>query len=182
MPIGTDVTILDGAYFDAGPDLHGGTNALTIYLRARDPRGAWDSALFAKRGGHDLVHFNLFSADLPEKPGADLGFEIRTDRGFAQVSFPVSQIAATAWHDLVGRYDGKNLELFCDGQRMAGKPWSGVLQLNREPLLIGAETDGGKVVRHFHGEVETAALWAWALTDEEVRTLSVVGTRRDSGR
>ena len=31
---GTDVVILDGAYFDAGPDLHGGTEATTVYLRA----------------------------------------------------------------------------------------------------------------------------------------------------
>ena len=55
---------------------------------------------------------------------------------------------------------------------MAGKPWSGALQQNREPLLIGAETDGGKVVRHFRGELETAALWPRALTDGEVAVLS----------
>jgi hypothetical protein len=42
---------------------------------------------------------------------------------------------------------------------------------NREPLLIGAETDAGKVVRHFQGELGEAALWSRALTDEEVRTL-----------
>jgi len=164
---------LDGAYFDAGPDLHGGEEAVTVYLRARDPRGVWDSALFAKRGSREQVHFNLFSVDLPETPGADIGFEIRTDRGFAMVSFPVSQIESTAWHDLVGRYDGKNLEILCDGRRMAGKTWSGKLQKNREPLLIGAETDSGKVVRHFRGELEEAAVWSRALTDEEVDSLSV---------
>jgi len=87
------------------------------------------------------------------------------------VSFPVSQIEAAAWHDLVGRYDGKTLEIFCDGRRMAGKPWSGTMQKNREPLLIGAETDSGKVLRHFHGEMEAAALWPRALTAEEVELL-----------
>ena len=179
---GTDVVILDGAYFDAGPDLHGGTDAVTVYLRARDPRGVWDSALVAKRGSHEQVHFNLFSVDLPETPGADIGFEIRTDRGFAMISFPISQIEATAWHDLVGRYDGKTLELFCDGRRMTGKPWSGVLQKNREPLLIGAETDAGKVVRHFRGELEEAALWSRALTDDEVAVLSGVEKSGKPGR
>ena len=167
----TDVVVLDGAYFDAGPDLHGGDEAVTVYLRVRDPRGVWNSALFAKRGSREQVHFNLFSVDLPETPGPDIGFEIRTDRGFAMVSFPVSQIESTAWHDLVGRYDGKNLELFCDGRRIAGKPWSGKLEKNREPLLIGAETDSSKVVRHFRGELEAAALWSRALTDEEVALL-----------
>jgi len=168
---GADVVVLDGAYFDAGPDLHGGDDAVTLYLRVRDPRGTWDSALFAKRGSREQLHFNLFSVDLPKTPGPDIGFEIRTDRGFAMVSFPVSQIEAAAWQDLVGRYDGKNLEIFCDGRRMAGNPWSGTLQKNREPLLIGAEKDPGKVVRHFRGELEAAALWSRALTDEEVALL-----------
>lgn len=171
----TDVVILDGAYFDAGPDLPGGTEALTVYVRARDPRGVWDAALFGKRGSREQVQFNLFGTDLPETPGSDLGFEIRTDRGLAMVSFPVSQIEATAWHDLVGRYDGRTLDLFCDGRRLATKPWSGALRQNREPLLIGAETDAGKVVRHFRGELEEAALWSRALTDDEVAMLSGLG-------
>lgn len=169
---GAEAVLLDGAYFDAGPDLHGGEETVTVYLRARDPRGLWSSALFAKRGSREQVHFNLFSVDLPETPGADIGFEIRTDGGFAMVSFPVSQIEARAWHDLVGRYDGRSLELFCNGRRMAQQPWSGRLQRNREPLLIGAETDGARVVRHFHGELETAALWTRALSDEEIAWLS----------
>jgi hypothetical protein len=137
-------------------------------LRARDPGGAWNSALFGKGRGEDKVYFNLFSADLPGTPGTDIGFEIKTDHGFAMVSFPASQIEVAAWHDLAGRYDGKTLELFCDGRRMASKPWSGKFVTNSEPLLIGAETDHGKVVRHFQGELEEAALWSRALTDDEL--------------
>ncbi|MBP9899840.1 MAG: DUF1080 domain-containing protein [Verrucomicrobia subdivision 3 bacterium] len=178
----TDVVVLDGAYFDAGPDLSGGTEALTVYVRARDPRGVWDAALFGKRGSREQVQFNLFGTNLPETPGGDLGFEIRTDRGWVMVSFPVSQIAATAWLDLVGRFDGKTLDLFCDGRRMAGKPWSGDLQKNSEPLLIGAETDAGKVVRHFRGELEAAALWSRALTDDELAMLSGVEKPGKAGR
>jgi hypothetical protein len=169
---GADVVLLDGAYFDAGPELHGGEDMVTVYLRARDPRGLWNSALVAKRGSREQVHLNLSGVDVPETSGTDIGFEIRTDRGFAVVSFPVSQIEAAAWHDLVGRYDGRSLELFCNGRRMAHQPWSGRLLRNREPLLIGAETDGGRVVRHFHGELETAALWSRALSDEEIAWLS----------
>ncbi len=178
----TDVVILDGAYFDAGPDLPGGPEALTVYVRARDPRGVWDAALFGKRGSREQVQFSLFGTDLPETPGGDIGFEIRTDQGLAMVSFPVSQIEATAWHDLVGRFDGKTLDLFCDGRRMAGKPWSGDLQKNSEPLLIGAETDTGKVVRRFRGELEEAALWSRALTDDEVAMLSGVKKPGKAGR
>ncbi len=169
---GARVVLLDGAYFDAGPKLHAGTDQATVFLRARDPRGQWTSALFAKRGGHDRVHLNLFSTDLAETLGPDIGFEVRTEEGFVMISFPVSKIEATAWHDLVGRYDGKDLALFCDGKRLASKPCRGALIRNDEPLLIGAETDGGKVVRHFHGELEEAALWSRALNDEEIGVLS----------
>ena len=48
----------------------------------------------------------------------------------------------------------------------------GVSVAGAEPLLIGAETDGGKAVRPFHGEVEEAAVWARALFDDEVAALS----------
>jgi hypothetical protein len=79
---------------------------------------------------------------------------------------------ASAWHDLVGRYDGKSLAVFCDGKPMSMKSARGNLVRNSEPLLIGAETDNGKVVRHFHGEMEEAALWPRALTDSEIGSLT----------
>jgi hypothetical protein len=166
------VMLLAGAYFDAGKELHASADQLTVYLRLRDPAGKWNSALMAKRGGQDRVHINLFGADLPGTTGPDVGFEIRTAQGFARTSFPVSRIDATAWHDLVGRYDGKTLAIFCDGRLMASQPARGALVRNAEPLLIGAETDDGKVVRHFHGEVEEAAIWPRALTDDQLAALA----------
>lgn len=165
------VMLLDGAHLDSGKDLHAPGDQLTVYLRLRDPQGKWNSALMAKRGDLDRVHFNLFSADLPGTSGSDVGFEIRTSEGFFQTSFPVSAIDATAWHNLVGRYDGKTVGIFCDGRLMASQPATGTLMQNAEPLLIGAETDGGKVVRNFWGEVEEAAFWPRALRDAEITAL-----------
>lgn len=166
------VAELSGGYFDAGKDLNISGHAITVFLRAHDPKGSWQYALLAKRGGHDTVNFNLFSAELGETPGPDIGFEVHTANGFAMVSFPVSRIDATAWHDLVGRYDGEFIEIICDGNAMARKPWKGGdLTLNQEPLLIGAETDGGKVARQFHGDLEEAAVWSRALSDSELATV-----------
>ena len=119
------------------------------------------------------MHFNLFSTDLPDSKGADIGFEVRTQRGFVMISFPMSKIEPTAWHDLVGRYDGRSLSLFCDGRLMVSKPCEGKLVHNEEPLLIGAETDGGKVVRNMRGELEEAGLWGRGLSDEEIGLLSL---------
>ena len=168
---GAKVAVFNNAYFDAGKQIAFKGNAITVYLRARDPKGTWGTALFAKRGFHTLVQFNLFSIDLPKTPGADIGFEIRTEQGFTMLSFPVSAIDPTAWHDFAGRYDGNVVELLCDGKVMARRVWRGFLNQNNEPLLIGAETDHGRPARFFTGEMEEAALWARALTDDELATV-----------
>ena len=156
------------SWLDGGKQWNVPGHALTVFLRARVPDGNWSQALFAKRGGHDQVHFNLFGVDLPGQQGTDIGFEIRTDRGSFQTSFPVSRIDPLAWHDLAGRYDGASIEILCDGKVMAHAAASGELVPNDEPILVGAETDAGRVVRPFTGQLEEAALWTRALTDDEL--------------
>jgi hypothetical protein len=145
--------------------------AMTVWMRARVPDGRWNSALIGKRGGQDSCNFNLFSADLAETPGSDICFEIRTDRGLAMTSFPVAKIDATAWHDLVGRYDGESIQILCDGKVMSRKPATGSLVMNQAPLLIGAENRGGQVVHRFSGEMEFAGLWTRALSDKELAAM-----------
>lgn len=144
---------------------------MTVWLRARAPEGDWTHALVAKRGGHDTCNFNLFSVDLPETPGPDIGFEVHTDRGFFMVSFPVSRIDAKTWHDLTGIYDGTAIRVLCDGHEMAKTPARGRLTANQEPLLIGAETNHGQVVRPFTGDMADVGLWTRALTEQEIATL-----------
>jgi hypothetical protein len=140
-------------------------------LRARDPAGSWNAALFGKRGGDGTVEFNLFSKKSPGGASAEIGFELTTAQGVARVSFPVSHIEAAAWHNLVGRYDGTSIEIFCDGRRMASKPWRGAIVANDGPVLIGAEMNASEPARHFRGEVEEAALWGRALSDQELANL-----------
>ncbi len=159
--------VVQGGWFDAG-DWSTPGEAITVYLRVKAADGNWSHGLFAKRGSHDETNFNLFGVDLPGTKGDDLGFEIHTDQGFFQVSFPASEIDTSAWHDLVGRYDGKSLAIFCDGKLMASMPASGSLTQNREPILIGAETAGGQAVRPFRGQLERASLWTKALTLNEI--------------
>jgi hypothetical protein len=84
--------------------------------------------LFNKHGGHETVNFNLFSTDLPDTPGPDIGFELHSQRGFVRVSFPVRRALRRQNH----RAD---LRWASDGE----KTWRGDLTANNEPLLIGAE-------------------------------------------
>lgn len=167
-------TRFDRSYFDLQMEFNKprhwnvAGDAMTVLLRARVPDGTWNSALLAKRGNHAVCNFNLFSTDLPDTRGPDIGFELRTDAGFFMVSFPVSKIDPTVWLDLAGRYDGTKIQVLCNGRVMAEKSAHGKLTANNEPLLIGAETADGKVVRPFTGEMELAALWSRALSDAEL--------------
>lgn len=164
---GAKVARLAEGYFDAGKSLNLTGDQCTIFLRARDPHGKWGTALLAKRGSHNTVQFNLYSLL------GKIGFELRTEMGgFVGVTFPLSDINPKAWHDFVGRYDGETVELICDGKVMAQACWrGGKLAQNLEPLLIGAETDAGKIVRPFTGELEEAAVWSRALRHDEIARL-----------
>ena len=139
------VIVLDGAYFDAGKELHASGEEMTVYLRLRDPKGKWNSELIGKRASDGVgpVHFNLFCAELPDR-GPMISFEIRTDKTAAVASFPVSAIDASAWHNLVGRYNGKSVAIWCDGRLMASEPLQGKLKPNPHALFIGAGVLGAR--------------------------------------
>jgi hypothetical protein len=116
--------------------------------------------------------FSLSSSDSLESGGLDIGFAVETKEGIVRASFPLSKIDSFAWHDFAGSYDGKRLALFCDRKLLARVPCQGALVPNDGPLLIGAEMDGGKVVLHFHGELQEAGIWSRALTRGEIEILS----------
>lgn len=163
---GAKVARLQGGYFDAGTALNLKGDQCTVYLRVRDPSGRWGQALFAKRGTHATINFNLFAT------GDRIGFELHGGAGLGSLTFPRAEINATAWHDLIGRYDGKTLEIICDDKVMASAPWrGGTLTQNDVALLIGAEINEGLPVRRFTGEIEEAALWSRALGDAEIAAL-----------
>ncbi len=181
---GSVVAKFESSYFDLERDLNQPKlwsipgEALTVYLRARVPDGNWNAGLLAKRGNHDVMNFCLFGADLAGTPGPDIGMEVHTDKGFVMASFPVSRIDATSWIDLIGRYDGKTVCLFCNGRLMDEKAWSGKLTANNEPILIGAASFDGIPKMYFTGEMEEAAIWPRGLSDEEVSTLLRVAAKR----
>lgn len=174
---GAVVAAMERAYFDVQRDLNQprlwnvSGEALTVYLRARVPDGHWNAGLFAKRGSQGIVNYCLFGANPGDSPGPTIGFEIHTDKGSVMVSFPVSQMDATAWLDLIGRYDGRNISLLCNGRVMAERPWSGRLIGNSEPTFIGATAIDDAPELRFTGEMEEAALWTRALSAGEMATL-----------
>lgn len=101
--------------------------------------------------------------------GCEIGVEGQSGLA-AQVTAFVAQVGPTNWHDVIARYDGKELVLFVDGVAMDRKPVTGQLrQGNTEPLAIGS---GGPNDDPFPGFIDHAALWNRPLSDAEVVALS----------
>jgi sucrose-6-phosphate hydrolase SacC (GH32 family) len=167
------VARLDGGYLDAGQGTRGVLNptgnALTVSVRLRSPSGTWDRPLFSKHGGHDRLVYNLYAS------ASAIGFELgtRDTRGMTSVSAPLARIGASAWHDIVCRYDGKVLQMFVDGVLMDEAFPSGPLRVgNTSPCLIGAEPDGGGIKSGWKGQIDHVALWDRVLTDAEIVRLA----------
>ena len=156
-----------GNWLDAGQGADGCLNlkgnAMTMLLRLRNPSGKWSSGeLFCKHGGHDRLVYNLFVNS------GRLGFEFGVqDKGYlaGQATVDTGSLDPKLWHDVIARYDGTWLVLFVDGFAAARMKATGSLrQGNTEPLLIGK--------RGFSGQLDHAALWQRAISDEEVVALS----------
>lgn len=167
---GSKVVLLEGAHFEAGPiDLN--EKAFTLFLRARDPRGRWQGTLFSKGKRPDSLIFALRGEYTPANSQTTLVFEIQTTEGLATLPIPTS-LFKDAWHDFVARYDGHELAIFSDGAPLTRKSHQGTLLKIDSPLLIGAELHNNQATHHFHGELEEAAIWPAALSNDEVRLLS----------
>ena len=92
--------------------------------------------------------------------------------GVLHLGVPVALVGATAWHDVVFRFRGPNLELFVDGV-LVDEEWGyGALHRFEPPFLVGAAWNEGRLATGFHGQVDHMALWDRALSDAEIARLS----------
>jgi hypothetical protein len=92
--------------------------------------------------------------------------------GVLRLRVPAAIIDPAAWHDIVARFRGPNLELFVDGV-LVDEDWPhGALDQFRAPFLIGAGYENGNLKTGFHGDIERVALWNRAVTNDEITALS----------
>ncbi|MDO4586970.1 MAG: LamG-like jellyroll fold domain-containing protein [Planctomycetia bacterium] len=155
---------------------------LTICLRLRDPSGKWDCPVFSKHGGHEILEYNIFCI------GGYLGAEVGTTENknilsgkahFSEMRNP--QTAPTDWHDLVCRVNSAKLELFVDGRCVDEDFVLGELRISDIPLLIGGQYDTATQARGgFRGDLDHAAIWNRALSDDEIVELSGGSGKIDS--
>jgi hypothetical protein len=72
----------------------------------------------------------------------------------ARKAIPVGQ-----WTHVAGVFDGAEVRLYVDGQRVAAKPGSGDRKTNALPLILGADTTkNGAPVSFFKGQIDAVRL------------------------
>jgi hypothetical protein len=142
--------------------------ALTVFLRAQVPDGQWTTPLLTKGTGDEEMHFSLSGTALHSETNSEIVFNIRTDQGRFAVRYPMPESEAKAWHGWIGRYDGRQVQLLCDGRVVAQRSASGTLSPSPQPLLVGGELTGSQPSRSFTGQMEEVALWSHALRDEDI--------------
>ncbi|MBN2451240.1 MAG: hypothetical protein JXR77_12675 [Lentisphaeria bacterium] len=89
-----------------------------------------------------------------------------------RVGFPAALVDPTAWHDVVIRYTGANLQLWIDGVMLDEEYPLGTTRVPTVPFLIGAGHDHGELKTGFHGLIDHVGLWHRALTPAEITALS----------
>ena len=70
-----------------------------------------------------------------------------------------SKLELNRWTHLAGVYDGHQVHLYVDGQRVKSLDGSGTRKTNHHPLYIGADPDGsGNPSREFAGQIDEVRL------------------------
>jgi len=76
-------------------------------------------------------------------------------------------ITAGSWYHVIATYDGSNIALYVNGVFDKSTPYSNGIYDSTDPLLIG---DGDANWWYFHGSIDEAKLYNYALTSNEIKT------------
>jgi beta-galactosidase len=98
--------------------------------------------------------------------GGALEFFIYSAGAWHNVTAPLPADAASHFHTYAGTYDGSQLTLLIDGKVVATKPCTAPISRNGFRLAVGIDTE--ETARRLDGSVRRAAVYARALTPQEL--------------
>ena len=146
---------------------------VTLFLRLRDPAGAWNAPIAADYGSDGTLRFSLSALDRAGR--MSLLFELYTDHTDTPFTMEtvLDMIRPELWHDVAVRFTGHHAALFVDGL-LVDEEWPiGALRgAGRGTLLLGRRDDWFQPSAGFLGLIDHAAVWHRGLTEEEILELS----------
>ncbi|MFC7338676.1 glycoside hydrolase family 2 TIM barrel-domain containing protein [Haloferula chungangensis] len=91
--------------------------------------------------------------------GTGLEFFIYTDK-WQTVSAPLPENWRSEFHHLAGSYDGKEIAIYINGEKVASKAASGKINRNSHAVAVGLNTE--EPTRRFDGSIQQVAIYAEA--------------------
>jgi hypothetical protein len=87
-----------------------------------------------------------------------------------------TRVNANQWHHVAGVCDGSQMRIYVDGELDASSSWDNGIKSNDYPVYIGenAEWTG----RFWHGLIDDVRIYDYALSENEIRTLSNKGKQK----
>ena len=149
-------------------------DAMSIYLRVRDPEGRYGEPLFSKHGGPDRIAYSVQGV----QPSSGMLFvaEMGTTKNSKplEARVPADLVDAKAWHDVIVVCDGAKMRLFIDGLWQDEDFMLGSLRpKSAVDCLIGGEVGAdGKVRGGLNALIDHVAIWKRPLTAQEIEKLS----------
>ena len=88
------------------------------------------------------------------------------------VPFKASILGDGEWHHVAGTYDGKEINLYVDGELIGNKPIIGELyNQSRQPMSIGSYKNGSYERESFHGDLNDIRVFRSGLSQAQVKEL-----------
>ena len=86
--------------------------------------------------------------------------------------FKASILGDGEWHHVAGTYDGKEINLYVDGELIGNKPIIGELyNQSRQPMSIGSYKNGSYDRESFHGDLNDIRVFRSGLSQAQVKEL-----------
>ena len=86
--------------------------------------------------------------------------------------FKASILGDGEWHHVAGTYDGKEINLYVDGELIGNKPIIGELyNQSRQPMSIGSYKNGSYERESFHGDLNDIRVFRSGLSQAQVKEL-----------
>jgi len=120
------------------------------------------------KSGDDPAHTKGFVLDL--ESNSELTLWIYTS-GWEKVAYDIStEIEVGDWYHIAGVYDGDELKLYIDGDKVATEEEVGTLKNSNEDLLIGADY-GFNPEGFWNGSLDEVAIFDSALSSDEIEEI-----------
>lgn len=75
------------------------------------------------------------------------------------------------WHHVAGVYDGKEVALYIDGEKVASKPATGKMTPSDGPIFIGTKHPGAPEGDYWNGRIDEVVIFGKGLSGDEVKTV-----------